>query len=457
MQATRGKTRQTLSLMLERATETNRPLLIYEDSPSSPTKLHAISHELHAWLDAGCHTAGPSSLCFRGDWRRHIPRPSHVTPYMGICMTSRQQRQIEEYSLSLLSLLQTRQMLVGCKLREWNGLFVYEAHGRLSRRSGEVIRAHGVSSQTPALALAKCLSELTERISVSLPCPLLATSSLRDSDARAIPLGTLLGAHGHADRPFGWLRGTSIGTGKDAYIPAQLVFHTYQRTPAEPLLLFPTRMGSGVAAGKNETDILLNGIYELVERDAFMTGYLAKTFTREIKNLPPGLRLPVQSGVLRVFDITNDLGIPSFLSVVFAPRSFFAAGLKSSLDPKKALAGSLEEVMLECMVKTNMIIRRQRPKGRLPMLTYRSLLSALSNTYAVPIPRASAFSSSQNELSTLVSRLARKGFGIYSFDITPPGFAPAISVRRIFIPGLQPFYSTTVDTLVMPERIARQK
>ncbi len=117
-------------------------------------------------------------------------------------------------------------------------------------------------------------------------------------------------------------------------------------------------LSTGFAAGTRLAQTILRGIYELVERDAFMIAWLNRL------SCP---RLQVQSTSLRVLEslrqlsdegfavdfvnLTTDLGIPVILTVIehrvpeLKPNDCKIFGLGCHLNPERALARSYIEAL----------------------------------------------------------------------------------------------------------------
>jgi ribosomal protein S12 methylthiotransferase accessory factor len=81
------------------------------------------------------------------------------------------------------------------------------------------------------------------------------------------------------DLPLPWVEGCWIDTGEPVKLPA---LASYMNFPAAPAERFAQITSNGLAAGSTFEDAALRGLYELIERDAFMLHWLAKR---------PGLRL----------------------------------------------------------------------------------------------------------------------------------------------------------------------
>lgn len=121
---------------------------------------------------------------------------------------------------------------------------------------------------------------------------------------------------------------------------------------------------NGAAIGSSLEEAILYGIFEVLERDAFLMTWLTRR---------PARRLEVGSEIgevvsmrhslaalgyqLHFFDTTTELSVPSILSLVVrddddGPVAFFAAG--AHCDPARAVAAAAHEAVTNAMVRTRM-------------------------------------------------------------------------------------------------------
>ncbi|HEX8210641.1 MAG TPA: YcaO-like family protein [Longimicrobium sp.] len=81
------------------------------------------------------------------------------------------------------------------------------------------------------------------------------------------------------DDSFGWAPATDCLTGSAVWIPAQLVFCPYDLA-GEPLLRFPS--SNGTACARSPGEARCKAALEVIERDAFMCGYLSDSLPSRI-------------------------------------------------------------------------------------------------------------------------------------------------------------------------------
>jgi len=150
-----------------------------------------------------------------------------------------------------------------------------------------------------------------------------------------------------------WVPGKCLTNNKDVLIPAQLVYVPDEDSfvDNEPLIRGPISTGAAFGDQKNGIDAIYRGILECIERDSAMIAYLTK-----YKALRVELDTPLTKEIekdferynlkIHVFDITLDLGVPSFLAIVtdesgLGPAQ--AAGTHAGLNPEKAVIGAILE------------------------------------------------------------------------------------------------------------------
>lgn len=158
----------------------------------------------------------------------------------------------------------------------------------------------------------------------------------------------------HPDVRTRWVHGWSYTHAKPIAVPEHVAYWAMGHD-AGPRFVDETSNGCGT--GNSPTEAVLHGMFEIAERDAFLTAWY------ERKRLP---HLVVRDGFclhlvdrmaqlgydLEFYDATNDLGVPSVLSLArytghgeLPPRAFFAAG--ASLDPDAAMRSAAAEVAVD--------------------------------------------------------------------------------------------------------------
>ncbi len=285
------------------------------------------------------------------------------------------------------------------------------------------------------------------------------------------------------DNTFGWIEGKSLVTDENYFIPSQLVYLQYlnylQSINKREIELVKI-LSNGAAAGCNNIKTLLRGVYEVVERDAAMTFFLLK-LTPPLININ-SLEIPLISRLNKLytdyrikwylFKITNDLSIPTFLSILVENGlggPAVSVGVKSSMCSTEAIIGSTEEAL------------RVRIWQRHEMIQHKTDFSFLNSRAVKTVSlRARYWSSpkrlrqisylidqkpqayelkkwnknSKQTLSYLINTLSKKGYNPLYVDITSQIFKKAgVYAYKVIIPGLQELYLDERLRFLRPQRL----
>lgn len=254
-----------------------------------------------------------------------------------------------------------------------------------------------------------------------------------------------------------WVKGT-FNNKSSTYIPAQMVFLSYVGKN-EKHIRFP-QVSTGAAGGFAFENALLSGIYEVIERDAFMNTYLAtiapprinpyehggKSFRRILKKIE---RYKLE---LYVFDITNNLNIPTFMSILVDRTGFahsISIGAKSSFNTEKAIMASVSEA---CTVRimTHSASYKNAHKKVVHSLDDRrdfwfdvsklKYLDFLLNAKIVKRKKMQT-ANSKDELKTILEILKKNNLRLYHSDISTQQMKKiGYVVLKVIIPELQPLF-----------------
>lgn len=149
-----------------------------------------------------------------------------------------------------------------------------------------------------------------------------------------------------------WVHGWSYTRARPVAVPEHVAYWGPATGPR-----FVDETSNGCGTGNSLTEAVLYGMFEVAERDAFLTAWYGRV------RLPPlrvrdevtahlADRLEQLGYRLELYDATNDLGVPSVLSLARCtaprprlPRAFFAAG--AGLDPDAAMRSATAEVLMD--------------------------------------------------------------------------------------------------------------
>lgn len=149
-----------------------------------------------------------------------------------------------------------------------------------------------------------------------------------------------------------WEKVVRFTTNASALVPAQMVYWNYKTLINEPRIIESNTNGGGGFFSKEGA--ILSGLYELIQRDAFLIFWLNKISPPKIipESVPDAqFQVLVQDAkrfgfIIHCLNITVDNEIPNFVVVIedptnLSPKFVIGAGTKS--DPVAALRAAIEE------------------------------------------------------------------------------------------------------------------
>ena len=154
------------------------------------------------------------------------------------------------------------------------------------------------------------------------------------------------------DKYVDWVRGRSLVTGEEKLVPASMVFFSNVMFQGN---FFPLS-SSGLAAGGTLDDAVLQGLFELIEHDAWIMGQsissklpiLDFNGSKNSKLLKKIRQIQKAGYEIITRDYTNDLEIPVFRTWIVNPENYskYATnGFGASLDPEIAFERSVTEAV----------------------------------------------------------------------------------------------------------------
>jgi ribosomal protein S12 methylthiotransferase accessory factor len=141
--------------------------------------------------------------------------------------------------------------------------------------------------------------------------------------------------------------------GKEIYYPAQLILGKFKLNKDEEIIGYSTT--SGVAAGRTYKEAFLNGIFEQIERDAFMITWfnkitppkISKDSVFKLLGIDIIEKISSEHYYFDFYDITLDIPIPTVLSILISKRKFpdmkIIVGASTRLTYKDAIYKSMLE------------------------------------------------------------------------------------------------------------------
>lgn len=261
------------------------------------------------------------------------------------------------------------------------------------------------------------------------------------------------------DLPIRWVRGISLTSGRQTWIPAVMVYlHIPPKSPGERFWL---PISTGCAAHITLEQALISAICEVVERDAIsLVWYQQLAVPRiEFDQLPPETEALVKrlnrSDVQQLFfDATTDMGIPTVYSVQLSPHHPKLAAMvmcSTDLDPGRSIGKVIRE---SASSRLAMQVPRQHAAdlddfldlvdGAIYMGQHEHLHAY---DFLIQSPTSRRFSNMPvlesgdpaQDLAFLIRHLAAKGCELYAVDLTTDeALCAGLRIVRVVIPQLMP-------------------
>jgi ribosomal protein S12 methylthiotransferase accessory factor len=267
-----------------------------------------------------------------------------------------------------------------------------------------------------------------------------------------------------------WVPVTPLGDGPARYLP-EVALSWVRRAGTRKPFFYDT--SNGFALGQSYEEATLHGLFEIVERDAFLLTWYRKLLLPELTLGPADsdikdlmARVEIVTGFqVRLFWATLDIGIPVVLALAQRDASSGPCTLVStaaSLYPRAAAESAIFEVAarvasIRCTFDDDPVHRRQLADdfGSLRTMDDHSLLGALptSREWFSFLTRpdrpeigltevaatAPEFGTLDKDLDHVRAQVEAAGSHIYAADVTTPELRwRGLVCTRSFIPGCLP-------------------
>lgn len=158
----------------------------------------------------------------------------------------------------------------------------------------------------------------------------------------------------HPDLQLPWVKGLDLITNKEVWVCASAVFYGSKHSRQYPMLAFES--SNGCAVGATYDEAILSGIFELVERDAFLYAWYARAslpdITDRVLNSPElemiYARFKLFSGVsVHFYDASSEHEIPCVFALAIGHKKEkpkFAAAGGSGINYYDAAKSALYEL-----------------------------------------------------------------------------------------------------------------
>jgi len=308
-------------------------------------------------------------------------------------------------------------------------------------------QAAGVASDWDT-AFMKALGESYERYAASVYRADSRPRGTPETVADAIePRAFVRPDDGPVTESLPWLPATHLGTDADVEVPAETVLYPPPSRAVRP----PVTTGLGL--GSTETEALLSGLYEVVERDAAMLSWYSTYDPLEIA-VEDGefdtLRRRARSERLTATTLllTQDVDVP-VVAVALRGEAWpeFALGSAAGLDPADAATGALEEALQNWLELRGMgrdgtadaagaIGHYARRPDDTASLTAAETAVPLSSVGPDTVP-----DDQRAELSMLVDRVTEAGLDPYATRLTTRDVEQlGFEAVRVLCPSAQPLF-----------------
>jgi ribosomal protein S12 methylthiotransferase accessory factor len=284
-----------------------------------------------------------------------------------------------------------------------------------------------------------------------LPNEVLLFSDTQYRQGQAVPTGGL-----HCETPtpapfdrsaeIDWSPVWSLRDNRFKYLPTGLLYFFY------PVPGIPAD-SNGCAAGNTVAEAIVQGFLELVERDAYAIWWYNRlqraevdlshfddSYVRDLK-----AQLAAAGRRLWVLDVTNDLGIPSFVAIshwMQNSQENIEFGSGAHFDPRIALLRTLTELnqFLSIGLMGGGSGEKSTLDGSTPLRLRDYPYLTPSNSPAVKPDLGSKFAGhdAREQVTACVNLAKREGLDFLVLDQTRPDIE--VPVVRVIVPGLRHFY-----------------
>lgn len=269
------------------------------------------------------------------------------------------------------------------------------------------------------------------------------------------------------ETPVAWTRGWSLIRKRPILVPASLVYIPYFpcfREQGEQVA--GPGVSTGLACARSIDEAVLKGIFECIERDAFMITWMNRLRVPQVDiSSHPGLRKVYEERLRRdglsylLLRTTTDISVPSFLCLLIDDRrspSMICAGGASGLNPvRAAMKAMTEAVQTREWAKFLGAGNRKFEfapdfsdirefEHHVALYGYGDMLHAVDFLLDDTNPTTSDWANGSTEdlrqdLEATLSLLTAMNFEVIAVDLTIPDVADCgFHVTRVLIPELQP-------------------
>ncbi|MCR4263891.1 MAG: YcaO-like family protein [Candidatus Roizmanbacteria bacterium] len=352
----------------------------------------------------------------------------------------------------------------------------------------------GVSLSNPERAIYTALSESFERFSLSaIPTQKIFFSTytdLKKNKINAVDPVCFNPKDKLRNSVIGWIKGYQLLPTRsiEKYIPAQLgyldhyfSFLALKHKKAEQRIRPNT--SNGAASHTSLESALINGIFEVIERDTVLSLYLKKVPVHPIVSST----IPFTSvgSIIQkcrdyklepyLFITVTDIGIPVSFCILTDRSEIGPAitiGSKCTFNLEEGLLGSIQEALISRRIarkEGELPNKPRRNKTKKAILTTIdrqlywasldkiSLLDFMITQTPVQFQTVAEHASNRRcSLKTIIKQLCAKNFDIFYINVTHPAIKKlGFSVVKVLIPALQPHHINENDVFYQKNRLVQ--
>lgn len=266
--------------------------------------------------------------------------------------------------------------------------------------------------------------------------------------------------------PLWWAQAYSLFDSESKLVPACFLYMPYEiREPEAPIT---PAISTGLSCASSCTQAILQGLYEVIERDALAITWLKQVPVCELVDMPEDISLTFNRGPItyHVYDITSDVNIPVYLVLSIGDSAFgrlISVGTACNLDPLRALRKAFLE---NAQGRLALMHLREKHTGWVPQADFADVNTfedhALVLTCCPDLLGQVRFLGAKGKksfrenfkhreerpdkaLALCLEQLDKAGFEPLAKDLTTEDIRPiGLSVVRTLIPGMQPLHGTHI-------------
>jgi ribosomal protein S12 methylthiotransferase accessory factor len=261
-----------------------------------------------------------------------------------------------------------------------------------------------------------------------------------------------------------WAPARRLPDGAKRLLPASLVYLPWR--PSDPATdLHFLSVSTGQACHPDPTRATLTGLYEVIERDAYMITWFRRLPLPRVEPRDDARAAAILDGVLagtgltlHVFDMTLDTGVPAYLSYADGPSPrgpIIGTGAAARLDAHAALVKAMLESVHTWLYARAVLDRRPdwRPEPEYADVREfedhvrlycepdmrQHLGFLLDGDARAPLRDDRAPPAADDELGVALARIAAVGLTAYEVELTPPDVgACGYHAVKVLVPGAVP-------------------